>query len=256
MKYHLGKPKKRVSSQFRISDHFSFQCGKLDLFTSASLYLFYISLETTLSRKGGEKRFCETIPQLVHTLQAGLPCFFRPQTLGPKFNAPWVQSKVTSWNTPVIRAELAKKSDDQIRRQPKCTKSLFHIFCFHCLGEIRVLISGSSEGSSLIFVTCLCRGQVTIPWLKWLTDALASEPILQIWPRGFSVKPGRVRWRPWKIIMAREDSWMYLLSISFGSKCHSLAKVWDPWLTLLSLAWKPHYCWLCNQLFIIKSNLM
>jgi len=130
MKYHLGKPKKRVSSQFRISDHFSFQCGKLDLFTSASLYLFYISLETTLSRKGGEKRFCETIPQLVHTLQAGLPCFFRPQTLGPKFNAPWVQSKVTSWNTPVIRAELAKKVTTKSADNQSVQKVLFTYFAF------------------------------------------------------------------------------------------------------------------------------
>ena len=97
-----------------------------------------------------------------------------------------------SWNTQVIRAELAQKW----RPNPPTTKvykriNFFHIFRFHCLGEIRVLISRSSDGSSLIFVTCR-RGQVTIPWLKRLTDALASEPTLQIWPRGFSLKPGQV----------------------------------------------------------------
>lgn len=203
------------------------------------------------------KRFLwdHAIPQQVHT----------PSSFGPavilKTTDTWVSSLkwpgyCNSWNTQVIRAELAQKVTTK-SADNQSVQIHFHMFCVHCLWEIRVLISRSSEGSSLIFVTCLGRsGQVTIPWLKWLTDALASEPILQIWPRGFSVKPGRVRWRPWKIIMAREDSWMYLLSISFGSKCHSLAKVWDPWLTLLSLAWKPHYCWLCNQLFIIKSNLM
>jgi hypothetical protein len=152
---------------------------------------------------------------------------------------------------------LLKKSDDQIRRQPKCTKSLFHIFCFHCLGEIRVLISGSSEGSSLIFVTCLCRGQVTIPWLKWLTDALASEPTLQIWSRGCSPKPGRVRRRPWKIIMVRADSWMYMLPLSvLGANATPWQRLETPGSLCTSIAWKPRYCWLCNQLFIIKSNLM
>ena len=34
LKYHLGKPRRRVSSKYCISDHFSFQCGTLDLFTS------------------------------------------------------------------------------------------------------------------------------------------------------------------------------------------------------------------------------
>ena len=107
-----------------------------------------------------------------------------------------VQSKVT-W---VL--QLVEYSSDSSRTCSKkvTTKSAdnqsvqihFHMFCVHCLWEIRVLISRSSEGSSLIFVTCR-RGQVTIPWLKWLTDALASEPTLQIWPRGFSTKPGRVQ---------------------------------------------------------------
>jgi len=214
----------------------------------------YSGNDTFLKRKGDEERFLWNHPSASAHTPSGPPLV--PQTIDT-----WAQicqmrlESSLKWPRVEYSSDSSRTCSKKWRPNPPTTKvykKSFHIFCFHCLGEIRVLISGSSEGSSLIFVTCLGRsGQVTIPWLKWLTDALASEPILQIWPRGFSVKPGRVRWRPWKIIMAREDSWMYLLSISFGSKCHSLAKVWDPWLTLLSLAWKPHYCWLCNQLFII-----
>lgn len=133
-----------------------------------------------------------------------------------------------SWNTQVIRAELAQKVTTKSADNQSVQKILFHIFRFHCLGEIRVLISRSSDGSCLIFVTCR-RGQVTIPWLKWLTDALASEPTLQIWPREFSPKPGRVRKRPWRISWC---AWTVGCICSFESKCNSKAKVGDSWLTV------------------------
>ena len=162
----------------------------------------------------------------------------------------WLHGILKWFEQNLLKKVTTKSADNQ------SVQIHFHMFCVHCLGEIRVLISGSSEGSSLIFVTCR-RGQVTIPWLKWLTDALASEPTLQIWPRGFSPKPGRVRRRPWRIIMIREDSWMYLLPLSFlWANATPWQRFETPGSLCTSIAWKPRSCWLCNQLFIIKSNLM
>ena len=74
------------------------------------------------------KRFLwdHAIPQQVHT----------PSSFGPavilKTTDTWVSSLkwpgyCNSWNTQVISADLARNSDDQIRRQPKCTNSFSHV---------------------------------------------------------------------------------------------------------------------------------
>jgi len=50
---------------------------------------------------------------------------------------------------------------------------------------------------------------------------------------------------------------VYALSLSvLGANATPWQRLETPGSLCTSLAWKPRYCWLCNQLFIIKSNLM
>ena len=217
MKYHLGSPRIGCRHNIVVSTIFLSNVQHLIFYQCIivpRLHLLLLHWKQHFPKKEMKRDFWKTIPQQVHTpSKRACRGWSDHRHLGP--NLMRLESSLkwpgyyNSWNTQVIRAEFAQK---KWRPNPPTTKvykkKSFHIFCFHWLGEIRVLISRSSEGSSLIFVTCLLWGQVTIPWLKWLTDALASEPTLQIWPRGFSPEPGRVRkqspwttsWSAWRTI--------------------------------------------------------
>jgi len=195
------------------------------------------SKKDTFLTKGKEMKrdFCETIPQLVHSHDpSGPPVVWNHRHyFGPNLpNAPWVQSKVTELG--IATRGILKWFEQNLlnkkwRPNPPTTKvykkSCFHIFCFHCLGEIRVLISKSSEGfRNLIFVTCLrSRGQVTIPWLKRLTDASpsASEPtLLRFDPEASHHKPGpeyedaheQKSWSAWTL-----GGFVYALSLEWAN---------------------------------------
>ena len=145
-----------------------------------------------------------------------------------------------SWNTQVIRAELAQKW----RPNPPTTKVYKRINFSHIslslpwrnqssdfqkqwrLQPDFCHLSSRSSDNSVTEKTHWRTSQWADP-----TD-LTQRVLTQTWP---SPTVGCI--------------------CSLESKCNSKAKVGDPWLTvyLPSVASEcRHYCWLCNQLFILK----
>jgi len=166
-----------------------------------------------------KRDFCETIPQLVHSHDPSGP----PVVWNHRHLAQICQMRLESslkWQSWVLQLveyssdsskNCSTKSDDQIRRQPKCTKSLvFTYFAFIVLGKSEFWFPEALKAPVAWFLSLVCaRGQVTIPWLKRLTDAApsASEPtLLRFDPEGSRHKPG-----PWAIIMTRVDTWMWIV---------------------------------------------
>ena len=196
------------------------------------------------------KRFLwdHAIPQQVHT----------PSSFGPavilKTTDTWVSSLkwpgyCNSWNTQVIIAETA-----QIKWRPnppttKVYKFIFTCFAFIVFEKSEFWFPEAAKAPAW-FLSLVA--EVKWQFRDW-NDSLTLSPVSQPYrfdPEGSQQNLAESK-APSTNLVACVDSWLCLLE----SKCNFEAKVADPWLTvyLCSDAWEcRHWCWLCNQLFILK----
>ena len=151
----------------------------------------------------------------------------------------------------MIRAEPAQI---KWRPNPPTTKVYKKVFSHICLSlSWRNQSSDFQKQWRLQPDFChLSAFEVKWQFRDW-NDSLTLSPVSQPYrfdPEGSQQNLAESK-APSTNLVACVDSWLCLLE----SKCNFEAKVADPWLTvyLCSDAWEcRHWCWLCNQLFILK----